>query len=172
MNTQTILKIAASVIIYTLLQVFILRNMVFFDVAFCFVYISVILFLPSVTPTSTALLIAFVTGILVDMFYNTAGLHASAAVMIAYIRGFILKVLFPSKGLENEIIISVEGMGVERFIRYIVILTFIHHTYLFFVEAGTFNFFLNTSLKILASVMFSSIVIFLLHVYLKSLRNS
>ncbi|MBX2953275.1 MAG: hypothetical protein KF870_12280 [Leadbetterella sp.] len=172
MNTQTILKIAASIIIYTLLQVFILRNLVFFDVAFCFVYISVILFLPSTTPTSTALLIAFVTGILVDMFYNTAGLHASAAVMIAFIRGFILKVLFPSRGLENEIVISVEGMGVERFIRYIVILTFIHHTYLFFLEAGTFNFFLNTSLKILASVMFSSIVIFLLHVYLKSLRNS
>lgn len=172
MNTPTLVRIAASVIIYTLLQVFILRNLVFFDVAFCFVYISVILFLPSTTATSTALLIAFVTGILVDMFYNTAGLHASAIVMIAFIRGFILKVLFPSRGLENEIIISVEGMGVERFIRYIVILTFIHHTYLFFLEAGTFTFFLNTSLKILSSVMFSSMVIFLLHVYLKSLRNS
>lgn len=172
MNTPTILKIAASVIIYTLLQVFILRNLVFFDVAFCFVYISVVLFLPSATPPTTALLIAFATGILVDMFYNTAGLHASALVMIAFIRGFILKVLFPSRGLENEIIISVEGMGVERFIRYIVILTFIHHTYLFFLEAGTVTFFLNTSLKILATVMFSSLVIFLLHVYLKSLRNS
>ena len=172
MNTQTILRIGGSIIIYTLLQVFILRNLVIFDVAFCFVYISVILFLPSSTPTTTALLVAFLIGILVDMFYNTAGLHASAAVLIAYVRGFILKVLFPSRGLENEIVISVEGMGVERFIRYIVVLTFIHHTYLFFVEAGTINFFLNTSFKILASVLFSSVVIFLLHVYLKSLRNT
>ncbi len=172
MNTQTIIRIGIGIIIYTLIQVFILRNLVFFDVAFCFVYISVILFLPSTTPTSTVLLIAFLTGIVVDMFYNTAGLHASASVLIAYFRGFILKVLFPSRGLENEIVISVDGMGVERFIRYIVIMTFIHHTYLFFVEAGTVNFFLNTSLKIIASVMFSSIVIFLLHVYLKSLRNS
>ncbi|ADQ18482.1 hypothetical protein [Leadbetterella byssophila] len=172
MNSQAILRIGGSIIIYTLLQVFILRNLVFFDVAFCFVYISVILFLPSSVPTSTALIIAFVTGIMVDMFYNTAGLHASAALIVAYIRGFILKVLFPSRGLENEIVISIEGMGMERFIRYIVIMTFLHHTYLFFVEAGTFTFFINTTLKILASVMFSSIVIFLLHVYLKSLRNS
>lgn len=172
MNTQSILKIGGSIIIYTFLQVFVLRNLVFFDVAFCFVYISVILFLPSSTPTSTILIIAFLTGLLVDMFYNTAGLHASASVLIGYIRGFILRILFPSKGIENEIVISVDGMGVERLIRYIVILTFIHHTYLFFIEAGSFNFFLNTSLKILASVMFSSIVIFLLHVYLKSLRNS
>jgi hypothetical protein len=171
-NSQAILRIGGSIIIYTLLQVFILRNLVFFDVAFCFVYISVVLFLPSTTPMSTALIIAFLTGIMVDMFYNTAGLHASAALIVAFIRGFILKVLFPSRGLENEIIISVEGMGVERFIRYIVIMTFLHHTYLFFVEAGTLNFFLNTALKILASVMFSSVVIFLLHIYLKSLRNS
>lgn len=172
MNTQTILRIGSSILIYTLLQVFVLRNLVFFDVAFCFVYISVILFLPSNTPTATTMLIAFVTGIVVDMFYNTAGLHASASVLIAYMRGFILKVLFPSRGLENEIVISVDGMGVERFIRYIVIMTFIHHTFLFFVEAGTINFFLNTSLKIIASVLFSSVVIFLLHVYLKSLQNS
>ncbi len=172
MNSQAILRIGGSIIIYTLLQVFILRNLVFFDVAFCFVYISVVLFLPSSTPMSTALIIAFLTGIMVDMFYNTAGLHASAALIVAFIRGFILKVLFPSRGLENEIVISVEGMGVERFIRYIVIMTFLHHTYLFFVEAGTLNFFLNTALKILASVMFSSVVIFLLHIYLKSLRNS
>lgn len=172
MNSQAILRIGGSIIIYTLLQVFILRNLVFFDVAFCFVYISVVLFLPSTTPMSTALIIAFLTGIMVDMFYNTAGLHASAALIVAFIRGFILKVLFPSRGLENEIVISVEGMGVERFIRYIVIMTFLHHTYLFFVEAGTLNFFLNTALKILASVMFSSVVIFLLHIYLKSLRNS
>lgn len=172
MNTQAFLRIGLSVIVYTLIQVLVLRNLVFFDVAFCFAYISVVLFLPSSTPTSVVLLVAFLTGLVVDMFYNTAGLHTSATLLIAYLRGFILKVLFPSKGLENEIVISIEGMGMERFIRYIVIMTFIHHTYLFFVEAGNFNLFLNTSLKIVSSVLFSSVVIFLLHVYLKSLRNS
>ncbi len=172
MNTQSILKIAGSIVIYLILQVFILRNLVFFDVAFCFVYLSVIIFLPSNTPTSTALIIAFLTGLAVDMFYNTAGLHASALLLVAFVRGFVLKVLFPSRGLENEIVISVEGMGIERFVRYIVVMTFIHNLYLFFLEAGSFNFFLNTSLKVIATLVFSSIVTFLIHVNLKSLQNS
>ena len=144
----------------------------FFDVAFCFVYISVVLFLPSSTPTSTVLIVAFLTGVFVDMFYNTAGLHASATLMIGYFRGFILRVLFSAKNIENEIVISVDGMGIERFIRYIVVMAFIHHSFLFFFEAGNFNHFLNTFLRIIASVLFSSVVIFLLHVYFKSLRNS
>jgi hypothetical protein len=108
----------------------------------------------------------------VDLFYNTAGLHASASLLLAFLRNYIIKVLFPTKGLDNELLISLEGMGMERFIRYIIILTFIHHFYLFFLEAGSPKYFLNTSLKVVASVMFTSVVTFLLHVYFKSLQNS
>jgi rod shape-determining protein MreD len=171
-NTQSLFKIIGTVILYLFLQVFIVRNLVFFEVAFCFVYISVILFMPSNTPVSVLLLVAFIIGLFVDLFYNTAGMHASATVLIAYLRSYLIKVLFPTKGLDTELVISLDGMGMERFIRYIVILTFVHHLFLFFVEAGSFQFFLNTSLKVVASVMFTSLVTFLLHVYFKSLQNS
>ena len=172
MNTQTLIKTIGTIILYLFLQVFIVRNLVFFEVAFCFVYISVILFMPSNTPVSVLLLIAFLIGLFVDLFYNTAGIHASATVLIAYLRSYIIKILFPTKGLDTELVISLDGMGMERFIRYIIILTFVHHLFLFFVEAGSFKFFLNTSLKVVASVMFTSVVTFLLHVYFKSLQNS
>lgn len=172
MNTQTLFKVIGTVLLYLFLQVFIVRNLVFFEVAFCFVYISIILFLPSNTPVSVVLLIAFLTGLSVDLFYNTAGMHASASLLLAFLRSYIIKVLFPTKGLDTELVISLDGMGMERFIRYIVILTFIHHLYLFFLEAGSLNYFLNTSLKVVASVMFTSVVTFLLHVYFKSLQNS
>ncbi|HLO44970.1 MAG TPA: hypothetical protein VK175_11610 [Leadbetterella sp.] len=172
MNTQTLFKVIGTVALYLFLQVFIVRNLVFFEVAFCFVYISIILFLPSNTPVSAILLIAFLVGLAVDLFYNTAGMHASASLLLAYLRSYIIKVLFPTKGLDTELVISLDGMGMERFIRYIVILTFVHHVYLFFLEAGSLNYFLNTSLKVVASVLFTSIVTFLLHVYFKSLQNS
>jgi len=171
-NTKTLFKVIGTVLLYLFLQVFIVRNLVFFEVAFCFVYISIILFLPSNTPVSVVLLIAFLTGLSVDLFYNTAGMHASASLLLAFLRSYIIKVLFPTKGLDTELVISLDGMGMERFIRYIVILTFIHHLYLFFLEAGSLNYFLNTSLKVVASVMFTSVVTFLLHVYFKSLQNS
>jgi hypothetical protein len=171
-NSQSLFKIIGTIALYLFLQVFIVRNLVFFEVAFCFVYVSIILFLPSNTPVSVVLLIAFLTGLSVDLFYNTAGLHASASLLLAFLRNYIIKVLFPTKGLDNELLISLEGMGMERFIRYIIILTFIHHFYLFFLEAGSPKYFLNTSLKVVASVMFTSVVTFLLHVYFKSLQNS
>lgn len=170
MNTQVVIKIVLSIIIYTLLQVFFLKNLVIFDVAFCFVYISVILFLPGSTSTTVSLFIAFFTGLFIDMFYNTGGLHASASLVIAYSRNFILKFLFPSKGLDNEIVVSLADMGTQRFIRYILIMTLIHHSYLFLVEAGSLHFFFHTLLKIVASVLFSSTVIFLVHTYLRNLR--
>jgi hypothetical protein len=171
-KSQSLFKIIGTIALYLFLQVFIVRNLVFFEVAFCFVYVSIILFLPSNTPVSVVLLIAFLTGLSVDLFYNTAGLHASASLLLAFLRNYIIKVLFPTKGLDNELLISLEGMGMERFIRYIIILTFIHHFYLFFLEAGSPKYFLNTSLKVVASVMFTSVVTFLLHVYFKSLQNS
>lgn len=172
MNTQAIIKVAISILLYTFIQVFILRNLVFFDVAFCFVYISVFLFLPNNTSTSVALIIAFITGLLVDMVYNTAGLHASASVLIAFLRNSIVRAMFPSKIIDNDLSISLETMRLNELFRYIFVVTLIHHTYLFFVEAGSLNFFLNTGIKVLASTVFSTIIIFILHIYLKSLRNS
>jgi hypothetical protein len=159
-------------VLYLFLQVFVVRNLVFFEVGFCFLYISVILFLPNTVPVSGVLIIAFLVGLVIDIFSNTAGLHASACVLIAFLRSYILKILFPTRGLETELVISLEGLGTERFIRYIVIMTFTHHLYLFFIEAGTIQFFLNTSLKVVSSVLFTSLVVFLMHIYLKSLQNS
>jgi hypothetical protein len=172
MNTQTILKIVGSVVLYLLLQILLIRNLVIFDVAFCFVYISIILFIPAEMPTGWLLLIAFLLGLGVDMFYNTAGIHASATVLIAYLKPYILKVLFPTKSIENEIVITMKGMGSERFIRYVIVMTFIHHLFLFFVEAGNFSFFLITILKVIASVIFSTIMIILLNTFFKSLQNN
>jgi hypothetical protein len=172
MNTRDLFKIGTSFVLYLLLQVFIIRNLVFFDVAFCFAYISVILFLPNNTPTGLLLLFSFLVGLFIDIFYNTAGIHASACLVLGFSRGYILRVLFPTKGLDAELVVSLGGMGTERFVRYILVMTFLHHSYLFFIEAGSLNFFLNTSLKIVASVLFTSFVVFLLHVYFRSLQNS
>ncbi|WP_238807662.1 hypothetical protein [Emticicia aquatica] len=104
-------------------------------------------------------MISFLIGLLVDIFYNTAGVHASACVAVGYLRSYIIKFLFPTKGVENEIVISLKDMGAERFVRYVAILTIIHHSMLFFVEAGGFQFFLITVLKIICSVVFTTFMI-------------
>jgi hypothetical protein len=162
MNSQTVIKLVLTFVIYLVLQIVVLRNFVFFDVAFCFVYIACILLIPDEIDPIWVILISFLIGLLVDIFYNTAGVHASASVMIGYLRGYIIKFLFPTRGVENDITISLKEMGSERFVRYVAILTIIHHSMLFFVEAGGFQFFLITVLKIICSVIFTMFLIIIL----------
>ena len=162
MNSQTVIKLVLTFVIYLVLQIVVLRNFVFFDVAFCFVYIACILLIPDEIDPIWVILISFLIGLFVDIFYNTAGVHASASVMIGYLRGYIIKFLFPTKGVENDVTISLKEMGGERFVRYVAILTIIHHSMLFFVEAGGFQFFLITVLKIICSVIFTTFLIIIL----------
>jgi uncharacterized membrane protein YoaK (UPF0700 family) len=150
------------------LQLLVLRNFVLFDLGFCFLYIACILLLPDEIDPIWVILISFLVGLLVDIFYNTAGVHASASVLTAYLRSYVLRFLFPTKGSENEVAISLREMGGERFIRYVIILTIVHHSMLFFVEAGGFQFFLITLLKIICSVIFTTFFI----VSLQYLRRS
>ncbi|CAH0997098.1 hypothetical protein EMA8858_03235 [Emticicia aquatica] len=159
MNSQTVIKLVLTFVIYLILQIVVIRNFVFFDVAFCFVYIACILLLPDEIAPIWVIMISFLIGLLVDIFYNTAGVHASACVAVGYLRSYIIKFLFPTKGVENEIVISLKDMGAERFVRYVAILTIIHHSMLFFVEAGGFQFFLITVLKIICSVVFTTFMI-------------
>jgi len=162
MKSQTVIKLVLTFVIYLVLQILVIRNFVFFDVAFCFVYIACILLIPDEIDPIWVILISFLIGLLVDIFYNTAGVHASACVMIGYLRSYIIKFLFPTKGVESDITISLKEMGGERFIRYVAILTIIHHSLLFFVEAGGFQFFLITVLKIICSVIFTMFLIIIL----------
>jgi hypothetical protein len=162
MNSQTVIRLVLTFVIYLILQIVVIRNFVFFDVAFCFVYIACILLLPDEIDPIWVILISFLIGLLVDIFYNTAGIHASASVLIGYLRGYIIKFLFPTKGVENEVVITLKDMGAERFVRYVAVLTLIHHSMLFFVEAGGFQFFLITILKIICSVVFTTFMIIIL----------
>jgi hypothetical protein len=162
MNSQTVIRLVLTFVIYLILQIVVIRNFVFFDVAFCFVYIACILLLPDEIDPIWVILISFLIGLLVDIFYNTAGIHASASVLIGYMRGYIIKFLFPTKGVENEVVITLKDMGAERFVRYVAVLTLVHHSMLFFVEAGGFQFFLITILKIICSVVFTTFMIIIL----------
>ncbi|MFB0907130.1 MAG: hypothetical protein QMB03_02400, partial [Spirosomataceae bacterium] len=69
------------------------------------------------------------------------------------------------------VVLSINGMGTERFVRYIFIMTLIHHTLLFFVEAGTFQFFVVTIIKIVSSVLVTTFTIVLLHVVFRGVQH-
>ncbi|MEK6477747.1 Rod shape-determining protein MreD [Catalinimonas sp. 4WD22] len=159
MNSRYLIPQAINFVVYILLQVFIVRNLVLFDVAFCFVYIAFLLLLPIEAAAVTCMLLGFATGLVVDIFYNTFGIHAAACVFIMYIRRYWISALTPRGGYDIGMTPSPRAMGLRWFITYAIPLIFVHHATVFFVEIGGFSLFYYTLIKALASTAFTFILV-------------
>ena len=145
--------------VYVLVQVMVLKNIVLFDSAFCFLYVAFILLLPFEVSATVAIIIGFLTGFAIDIFYNSMGLHAFATVLISYFRNYWLSVITPQGGYDTGNSPTIAANGIQWFLVYAIPLVFIHHFVLFFLEAWGFYMFWYTMLKIISSMLFTMIVI-------------
>ncbi len=162
MNRSAILQFF-SFFFYLLVQVLILKNVVLFNTAFCFLYIVFLLSLPVDFNPLLLMLVGFLLGIGIDTFYDSLGVHAFAMVVVAYLRNYWLAVITPQSGYEAGTQPVLETNGFQWFLVYSIPMIFIHHFTLFYLEASSFAMFWFTFLKVLASVFFTLIVILLLH---------
>ena len=144
---------------YILIQVMLLKNIVLFDSAFCFLYVAFILLLPFEWSTMVIITIGFLTGITIDIFYDSMGLHAFATVLIGYLRNYWLTVITPQGGYDAGNSPTIAANGTQWFLVYVIPLVFIHHFVLFFLEASGFDMFWFTMLKIIGSLLFTMTVI-------------
>ena len=124
-------------------------------------YYLFILWLPFTLSRFGLLLIGFVTGLTLDYFKQTPGLHAAACVLIAYVRPFIISILIPKDTAEfNYREPSPRAMGWAPYSVYVFILTVLHHTYLVLLEWLQFGTFLDFVIKVLSTTGISLLLIF------------
>jgi len=162
MNNQHIPGLIISFVLYLLLQVTIVRNMVLFDVAFCYVYVAFLLLFPFETRPALLLIIGFICGLLIDIFYDTLGIHAAACVLIAFLRPYWAKTVPPRGGYEIGMKPTIKVMGLMWFLTFTLPLIFIHHMVLFFVEAGGLHLLGFTIVKVISSAILTFLVIVIL----------
>lgn len=140
-------------------QVLIIKNIELGRFINPFIYLLFIIILPFETPKWLLLVSAFLLGISIDAFYDTAGMHAAATVFMAYIRPSVLKLFSPRDGYEFGTQPTVQYLGIVWFISYAGILIFMHHLVLFYIEIFRFSEFFTTFLKVIISAIFSLIII-------------
>jgi len=75
-------------------QVFIFNNINFMGYLNPYPYILFILVFPFSANRSLFLLIAFLSGLTIDMFGNSGGIHAAASLVVAYFRPIALRFTF------------------------------------------------------------------------------
>lgn len=157
--------------VYAFAQVLLLKNLVLFNSAFCFLYIAFLLLLPVETNNLILMLAGFLLGFTIDIFYDSLGLHAFTTVMIAYMRNYWLATITPQGGYDSGMMPNIASNGLQWFLVYTVPMVFLHHAILFFIEATGFSQFWFTMLKIVASLMFTMTVMLLLQYLTPSQRR-
>lgn len=126
-------------LVYVVLQLPILHRFVLFDAAFAFFYVGFLLVLPLGMDRLTLLFIAFGTGLLIDIFSNTPGIHASACLLLAVLQKPWLTMVVGAP--EEEARVSIFNFGLRSMVIYAVPLIFIHHFQVFLIEHGSFGSF-------------------------------
>ena len=171
MTNRSIIFQVLSFFAYVLVQVLFLRNIVLFDKAFCFIYVGFLLFLPLETNRPLLMLIGFATGFIVDIFYDSLGIHAAACVFIMFVRNIWLNLITPQGGYDAGMVPSIRSSGWQWFMMYLVPLVFLHHVVLFFVEASGFQLFGFTMMKILMSTLFTVVALLISQVLFYSAKK-
>jgi hypothetical protein len=103
------------------------------------VYVNFILLLPFEVSSIALLLLACGYGFVVDVFYNTLGVHMSASVLLAFARLYVINLLTPRGGYDASSQLTLNYMGIQWMAIYSFILILIHHLALFFLEAWGFG---------------------------------
>ncbi len=165
MTLREILVLISLFLLYLFLQILIVRNLVLFDYGFCFLYVACLLLMPNEMSQTWLLLLAFATGVIVDTFYNTLGIHAAATVLMAYLRPLIVRVQMSQRIQEARLEFTLQELGFSDFFKYVFVLVFIHHSALFLIEAGNLTLLLPTALRTLASALFTTLSITLIQFF-------
>lgn len=168
MTFREIVSTALLFLLYLAIQILLARNIVLFDYGFCFLYIACIILLPNETSLTWLLLIAFMTGVVVDTFYNTLGMHAAATVLMAYVRPLVVRSQIDLPGGESRIAFSLQELGVGAYFRYVFVMAFIHHSALFFIEASSLSLVVPTLIKIAASTLLTTVSIVLIQFFTRN----
>lgn len=157
--TNTILRNIIRFFVLVLVQVLIIKNIELGRFINPFLYVLFIIIMPFETPKWLLLVVAFILGITIDMFYDTPGMHAAACVMMAYIRPGVLKLFSPRDGYEFGTQPTIQYLGIPWFLSYAGILIVVHHLILFYIEIFRVHEFFSTFFRVIISSIFTLLLV-------------
>lgn len=158
-SSSNIIRLFIMFIVCVISQLLIFNNLQISGFINPYIYILLIMSMPFGTSTATLMVISFITGITIDIFCNTPGMHASACVLIGYIRQYVLKFIAFRDEYKTGTLPSINAYGIAWYVKYTIIMVAVHHVMLFFVEQFDTLFFWPTLLRVILSIVATSIFI-------------
>jgi len=152
-----------------MMQILIFSNINFSSFINPYVFPLFILLLPFETPRWLLMVLGFFSGLALDIFLGSTGMHAAACLLIGYLRPFLISIITP-KGTEFEISPNIYGQGLTWFAVYLGVATSLYLGFYFLMEAATFLNFFFLLIKIILSAIVS-VAFMLIFLYLFSSKK-
>ncbi|HXH20094.1 MAG TPA: rod shape-determining protein MreD, partial [Chitinophagales bacterium] len=144
-----------------LVQVLVISNLSLGYYVNPYIYPLFIMTFPFSTQQWLLILIGFFTGITVDAFSNSMGMHAAACAFMAFARPAALSFLTPKSSYESIDQPGLQSLGYIWFITYTGLLILLHHLVYFYLEVFSFSNFFLTLGKVFLSTVVSTLLIVL-----------
>lgn len=146
-------------IILILTQVIICNNICLFNIATPIIFIYLIIRLPLTLNINIVLTISFFTGLLIDIFSNTQGMHALSCTIVAFIRKSILRLYVPRDEDITDGIVSIKTIGANQYFKYLITIILLYCTIVFIIESCSFFNLLRLITQIITNTILSFVII-------------
>ncbi len=144
-----------------LLQALLFSNINFHGYVYPAFYIYFILLLPFETAGWLLLVSSFMLGLGVDFFSNSLGINTAASVFTAFVRPGLFSLLKSKREYEPGLSPGIRDLGFRWFFFYAMLMIFIHHSALFFLEVFSLDNYMQTIYRIIASSMVTLVLVLL-----------
>lgn len=168
MNSYLLISILRFTVLF-LAQVWLFNNIEFWGFLNPFVYILYVLLYPVNANKSFLLISSFFMGLLMDMFFNTGGVHTTATLVLAYIRPTLFRFAYGVSYEYNTIKIT-DKFTSETFV--LVLLSVgIHHFILYNLEIFKIAMLWDILWKSLANIVLTTTTVILILLFLKPTKR-
>ncbi len=155
-----------------LLQVLVLNNVRLGGYINPYIYVLFVLLLPVDIKGWALLVSAFFVGLALDMFMDTLGMHTAATVFMAFCRPGVIRLISVKADFEKGTMPAISNMGFGWIMIYSLLLVFLHHAFLFFLEIFSFSEFWQTLSRVALSSLFTFLLVMIGYFFLdNSLRQ-
>jgi rod shape-determining protein MreD len=156
-----IFKHLGHFIILVVIQVMILNNIRFGGYINPYVYVLFVLLLPLDVAGWVLLLSSFGMGLTIDLFSDTQGMHAAATVLLAFARPGVIRMISGRSDYDPGTVPMISNMGTQWVVLYSLLMVFVHHSFLFFLEIFRFSEFFITLGRVALSTGITTIMVLL-----------
>lgn len=144
------------------LQVFLFKNIGYYNLVSPYPYVFFLLLLPFGLSNPAIFVIAFLTGLTVDIFYDTLGVHAAASVFLAWVRIIFMRITLEAEDHDKWATPKWGQVSFRWFLPYILLTSVFHHLVLYMMATFSFRHFHYTLFSTILSCIFTVLIMLVL----------